>query len=85
MYEVFDSFCKVPTWDTSHPLDKRRFQNALSEVVHLQDFCPEEMCSYIHLNRAEPIWPKAAAQLNADIDRLRQHAKAEQERVRSRA
>lgn len=84
MYEVFDSFCKLPTWDTSHPLDKRRFRNALNEVVHLPDFSPEEMCRYIQLNRAEPIWPKTAAQLDAVIDELRQCAKEEQERVRSR-
>ena len=53
MYEVFDSFCKLPTWDTSHALDERRFRAALSEVVHLPDFSPEEMGRYIQLNHAK--------------------------------
>lgn len=84
MYEVFDSFCKLPTWDTSHALDERRFRAALSEVVHLPDFSPEEMGRYIQLNHAEPIWPKTAAQLDTVIDRLMEYATAEQNRVRYR-
>ncbi len=55
MYEVFDSFCKLPTWDTSHALYEERFRAALSEIVHLADFSPEEMGRYIQLNHAEPI------------------------------
>lgn len=84
MYDVFDTFCKVPTWDTSHAFDEGRFSAALSEVVHLPDFSPEEMGRYIQLNHAEPIWPKSAAQLNQVIDRLVKYAIVEQKRVRCR-
>lgn len=84
MYDVFDSFCKLPTWDTSHTLDEERFRAALSEVVHLPDFSPEEMGRYIQLNHAEPIWPKTAAQLATVIDRLVEYATVEQNRVRFR-
>lgn len=84
MYEVFDSFCKIPTWDTSHALDEGRFRTALSEVVHLADFSPEEMGRYIQVNHAEPIWPKTAAQLDKVIDRLVEYATVEQNRVRRR-
>jgi hypothetical protein len=81
MYEVFDSFCKIPTWATSHALDERRFRAALSEVIHLADFSPEEMGRYIQMNHAEPIWPKTAAQLNKVIDRLVEYATVEQRRI----
>lgn len=84
MYEVFDSFCKLPTWDRSHALDERRFRAALSDVVHLPDFSPEEMGRYIQLNHEEPIWPKTAAQLDTVIDRLMEYATAKQNRVRCR-
>lgn len=65
MYEVFDRFCKVPTWDTPHALDEERFRAALSEVVHLAGFSPAEMGRYIKLNHVEPIWPKTVAQHKA--------------------
>ena len=84
MYEVFDSFCKLPTWDTSHALDEERFRAALNEVAHLADFSPEEMGRYIQLNHAEPIWPKTAAQLNKVVDRLVEYAAVEQSLVRRR-
>jgi hypothetical protein len=84
MYEVFDSFCKIPTWDTSHALDEGRFRDALSEVVHLTDFSPKEMGRYIQMNHAEPIWPKTAGQLNEVIDRLVEYATVEQNRIRYR-
>jgi hypothetical protein len=84
MYEVFDGFCKLPTWDTSHALDEGRFKVALSEVVHLPDFSPEEMGHYIQLNHAEPIWPKTAEQLAKIINRLVEYATVELNRVRFR-
>lgn len=84
MYEVFDSFCKLPTWDTSHALDDRRFRTALSEVVHFPDFSPEDMGGYIQSNHAEPIWPKTAVQLDMVIDRLVECAIIEQNRIRGR-
>ncbi|QDZ09811.1 hypothetical protein [Devosia ginsengisoli] len=84
MYEVFDSFCKIPTWDTPHALDEGRFRAALSEVVHLADFSPEEMGRYIQLNHAEPIWPKTAAQLDKVINRLVEYATVEQKRAHRR-
>lgn len=84
MYEVFDNFCKVPTWDTSHALDEGRFRAALGEVVHLADFSPEEMGCYIQLNHAEPIWPKTGPQLEKVINRLVEYAAVEQNRVHSR-
>lgn len=71
MYEVFDRFCKVPTWDTPHALDEERFRAALSEVVHLAGFSPAEMGRYIKLNHVEPIWPKTVAQLELTIARKR--------------
>lgn len=81
MYEVFDSFCKLPTWDTSHALDEKRFRTALREVVYLTDFSPEEMGRYIQWNHAEPIWPKTAAQLDKVIDRLVEYATVERNRA----
>lgn len=81
MYDVFDSFCKVPTWDTPHALDEGRFREALAEVVRRPDFSPEEMGRYIRLNRADPIWPKTEAQLDEIVDRLVGYATIEQRRV----
>lgn len=78
MYDVFDSFCKIPTWDTSHPLDVDRFRAALSEVIHHPDFSPEAMGDYIRANHAEPIWPKSPAQLARVISGLVSEAEAAQ-------
>lgn len=70
MYEVFDSFCKIPTWNTSHPLDVDRFRAALAEVVHEPDFSPEAMGDYIRANHAEPMWPKSPAHFDRVISGL---------------
>jgi hypothetical protein len=34
LYEVFDRFCRVHTWETMHGHDERRFEEALAEVVY---------------------------------------------------
>lgn len=69
-YSVFDSFCKTPTWDTTHPLDQRRFNNALDEVVIDRDFSPEVMGEYIRQNHSSPIWPKTPEHINQVIKQL---------------
>lgn len=83
MYEVFDSFCKIPTWDTSHPLDVERFRTALSEVVCLPGFSPEAMGAYIRANHADPIWPKSVVKLEQVISALVLEARTKQEGIRS--
>lgn len=69
-YTVFDDFCKTPTWDTTHALDERRFNNALKEVVDDPSFSPEEMGDYIQRNHSSPIWPKTPEELAKVIQRL---------------
>ncbi|PKQ11043.1 MAG: hypothetical protein CVT70_16390 [Alphaproteobacteria bacterium HGW-Alphaproteobacteria-1] len=46
MYEAFDSFLKVETWHTTHPMDDKRFNVALNQVVRNPDFDPEKMAEY---------------------------------------
>ncbi len=46
MYEVFDSFLKVETWHTTHPLDDKRFNLSLNQVVRNSGFDPDEMAEY---------------------------------------
>ncbi|MEA3051809.1 MAG: hypothetical protein QOG72_712 [Sphingomonadales bacterium] len=84
MYSAFDSFCKVPTWDTTHPADAERLRLALLEVVHLPGFSPEAMGAYIEKHHGQPIWPKSPAELRRVIDRLVAKAMAEQGRHRQR-
>jgi hypothetical protein len=84
MYQVFDKFCKVPTWDSPHPLDLGRFRNALSEVVHRTDFSSEAMGLYIEQNYVQPIWPKDPAELRLVIDRLVEEADAAVQKLRTR-
>lgn len=83
VYEVFNSFCKIPTWETGHPLDVDRFRAALSEVVHLPGFSPEVMGDYIQANHVEPIWPKSDAHLKQVILGLIEEATSERRRIRS--
>ena len=47
MYEAMDSFLKVETWHTSHPLDEQRFFTALSRIVRHPDFNSDHMRQYI--------------------------------------
>lgn len=70
LYEVFDSFCRVHTWETMHGHDERRFEDALAAVVHDPLFSPEAMGDYIRRNHAEPIWPRSEAHIEAVILRL---------------
>lgn len=46
MYEVFDSFLKVETWHTTHPMDDKRFNLALNQVVRKAGFDADEMAGY---------------------------------------
>jgi hypothetical protein len=73
-YSVFERFCKVPTWDTSHPLDQKRFYDALSSVVKKKDFSSGQMADYIKQNHSNPIWPKTPEALDARISDLRNRA-----------
>jgi hypothetical protein len=77
MYAAFDSFCKIPTWDTTHPADQERFRLALLEVVRFPGFSPEAMGEYIEHNHSEPIWPKSQVELRHVIDRLVEKAMTE--------
>ena len=77
MYSAFDSFCEVPTWDTSHPADQERFRLALLEVMRLPGFSPEAMGEYIKHHHSQPIWPKSQAELNRVIEGLIEKAATE--------
>jgi len=70
LYEVFDRFCRVHTWETMHGHDERRFEEALAEVIDDPLFSPQAMGDYIRRNHAEPIWPKSDAHIEAVIARL---------------
>ena len=76
IYSAFDTFCKTPTWDTSHYFDEARFDASLSEVIHEPDFSPEAMGEYIRANHMEPIWPKSEVQIDAAIARWVDRARA---------
>src|SRR5437764_281060 len=47
VYEAFDSFLKVDTWYTRHPLDEARFFQCLNTVVRDAEFNPERMGEYM--------------------------------------
>ena len=47
MYEALDAFLDVHTWDSGHPLDRRRFYNALRPIVSRPEFNAEQMREYI--------------------------------------
>ncbi len=81
MYEIFDGFCQLPTWDTSHPADRERFRSALLDAVHMPGFSPEAMGAYIEANCAELIWPKSEDELKRVIAGLVEEARAELLRV----
>lgn len=84
MYEIFDSFCRVHSWETMHGHDERRFEEALGEVVHDPLFSPDAMGDYIRRNHAEPIWPKSDAHIEAVIARLVARAAERQIEIVSR-
>lgn len=84
MYDVFDRFCRVHTWETMHGHDERRFEDALAEVVHDPLFSPEAMGDYIRRHHAEPIWPKSDAHIEAVINRLVARAAERQVEIVSR-
>ena len=46
-YEVFDSFLRVKTWQTPHPVDDKRFFRCIHEVVEHPDFNAEAMGDYM--------------------------------------
>ncbi|WMT71137.1 hypothetical protein [Bradyrhizobium sp. Ash2021] len=46
-YEIFDTFLRVETWHTSHPLDDKRFFRCLHEVVENPAFSAEAMGDYM--------------------------------------
>lgn len=83
MYEVFDDFCRVPTWYTSHPKDRQRFLAALDQVLTAPGFSADEMGAYIAANHAPPFWPKEPAELKAVIDGLVREAATKLNRQRA--
>ena len=46
MYDAFDGFIRVGTWQTRQPSDEERFHLALGKVVWSDDFDPEDRGSY---------------------------------------
>jgi hypothetical protein len=84
MYKVFDSFCRVHTWETLHGHDERRYEDALEEVVYDPLFSPDAMGDYIRANHAEPMWPKSAEHIEAVIVRLVARAAERQAEILSR-
>ena len=53
MYEAFDSFIRVETWQTRQPGDDERFHLALGKVVWSNNFDPDQMANYLR-KEAEP-------------------------------
>lgn len=47
MYEVFDRFLAVPTWNTNQESDRIRFYLCLDRVVADPAFSPDEMADYM--------------------------------------
>ena len=47
MYDAFDSFIRVGTWQTRQPSDEERFHLALGKVVWSDDFDPDQMANYL--------------------------------------
>ena len=47
MYDAFDSFIRVGTWQTRQPSDEERFHLALGKVVWSNDFDPDQMSDYL--------------------------------------
>jgi len=47
MYDAFDSFIRVGTWQTRQPSDEERFHLALGKVVWSNDFDPDRMADYL--------------------------------------
>jgi hypothetical protein len=47
MYDAFDSFIRVGTWQTRQPSDQERFHLALGKVVWSNDFDPDQMADYL--------------------------------------
>jgi len=47
MYDAFDSFISVGTWQTRQPSDQERFHLALGKVVWSNDFDPGQMADYL--------------------------------------
>ena len=46
MYDAFDGFIRVGTWQTRQPSDEERFHLALGKVVWSDDFDPDQMADY---------------------------------------
>lgn len=76
IYEPFDNWLRVPTWSTSHPLDERRFDEALAEVQGLRDFTIEGLRRYILESgkAVDDIWGKDTS---AAVDRYLKRAAAQ--------
>jgi hypothetical protein len=47
MYQAFDKFLATDTWHTTHPLDTKRFYQALDQVVRDDAFNADAMPMYI--------------------------------------
>jgi len=77
-YSVFDSFCKIPTWNTTHPLDERRFMQALGQVVGDPDFSAEAMGQHIREHCTDPMWGISDGEMDTTIERLVRDAEAVQ-------
>lgn len=75
-YSAMDSFCKVSTWHTPHPLDQRRFFEALLSIVDEPWFDPGEMAHYIRENHGDPMWPQPSAELDSVLQHLEDQAYA---------
>lgn len=47
MYQALDSFARVDTWHTSHPLDEQRFYLALRKIVRHPHFSADDIGEYL--------------------------------------
>jgi len=48
MYQAFDIFLRMDTWNSGHHYDLERFNLALAKVVHDPDFNADEMANYMY-------------------------------------
>lgn len=67
MYEALDSYLRIDTWHTPHPLDSRRFFQALHKIVAEPGFSVEALRGYIQ-TKVEPSNPAFAQAIERRVE-----------------
>ncbi len=73
-YSPIESYCKIPSWNTTHPHDDRRLAAALDELVAQPGFEIERLLAHIRANHAEPVWGWKLGELERVLDRVAERA-----------